>query len=519
MLGWLPLRFRITLWVLAIFAVVHVTLSLVVVLFQRQAVEREIRADLIETAEDVGAESLGDIPGFLMIRVVQHAKAAQWGPLASVVFADDGTQVVNAGPYEPEQFAALRTDALRHVGRDEPTVFEPDAGEFLYAMTTLPDGQNLVVAAPASEMRRSLDPTAFVLLLTLPIGLISTGVATWYMSGIAVRPLRQVQDFARDLSAENVSQDIDMDDDSPEVEHLRDELEAAMARLRKGYERQARFLANVSHELKTPVSVVRTEAEVLLAAGSGVDDYRAFARSAAEEMDRLGRMIESFLLLTRVRQGAARIKAARHDANDILMEALGYSAAMASQYDVTIAPTLHVPDHAGDDELTVEGNADLLQTAVANLVRNAIRFSPKDGSIELACERVGDRVEFSVRDYGPGVPPEVIDRIFEPFTQSDEERRRGRGTGLGLQIAQGIAEMHGGSISVVNLDRGCRFTLSVPIRAIESEHADEGFERDPGSVPGHKTNTPPRNEREKRREDQREKKRASRPENPAIDPD
>ena len=113
-------------------------------------------------------------------------------------------------------------------------------------------------------------------------------------------------------------------------------------------------------------------------------------------------------------------------------------------------------------EAEVEGNEDLVQTAIGNLIRNAIRFSTKAGHIKIDCRATSENVEFCIRDFGPGVPPELLERLFEPFTQADEERQRGRGTGLGLQIAQGIAELHGGKIRAENLDVGCQFTLTLP---------------------------------------------------------
>jgi len=459
LLRWVPLRVSITLWVLAMFGVVQLTLSLVFVLFHRQSVERQIRADLTAAAESLAGESISDFPEFLTLRVVQDAEAARWGPLASLVIDNDGEVLTRAGPYEDEEFDALVADAASRTPDGSVRLFDSEGGAFLYAITALADGQQLVVAAPTGTLRRTLDPVTTVLLLTLPIGLLSIGMATWYMSGVAVRPLRQVQSFAEELSADSIEHHIDFDSDSPETEHLKNELEAAMDRISEGYERQARFLANVSHELKTPISVVRTEAEVLLASRPDESEFRDFARSTSEEMDRLGRMIESFLLLTRIRHGDARIKAKRHAANDVLMEAVGHCAGMARQYGVHIVPTLD----ESEDELHVEGNADLLQTAIANLIRNAIRFSPRDERIEVRCESESNGARFTVIDRGPGVPEELLGRLFEPFTQADSERSRSRGTGLGLQIAQGIAELHGGRITVENLDVGCLFSITVPL--------------------------------------------------------
>lgn len=459
LLAWLPLRVRISLWVLAIYLIVHVTIMLVVLLFQRQSVEVRIRNDLASSITQLTEVDKALATGTrLLSRVNRHPKASQWGPLATIIFKDSGEIVATQGPYHQDEFAQIRFHADSIEANPDTPTFTDGPGDFLYAVMQLPDNQRIVVAAPAGQVKRAVSPIATLMLLTLPIGLISTGVATWYMSGIAVRPIQQMQHFAEELSAENLKLDFDLDNSSPETEMLRGELEAALKRLGQGYERQARFLANVSHELKTPISVIRTEAEVLLASKADLDDYKHFAHSASEEMNRLGRMIESFLLLTRVRQGSTKIKAKRHNANDVLMGAVEGCVAMAEQYDTPLNPTLY----AGDEDLIIEGNAELLETAIGNLIRNAIRFSPAGRPIDIICRKTRTTARFKVRDYGPGVPDNLIDRIFEPFTQSDDERRRGRGTGLGLQIAQGIAELHGGSIKVENLDQGCQFTIRLP---------------------------------------------------------
>lgn len=454
----LSLRVRITIWVVAIFAVVHITLSLIVILLYRQSVDDRIRSDLVDAAQAVAGETPAQSRQGLALQIVQNARAARWGPLACVVLDGNGTLLNTAGPYDPGVIEQLAEDARSHQQQDSRTVFDSADRHFIYAIAPLADHQRLLVAAPVGHTQRAVEPAMSIFLITLPVGLIAAGVTTWHMSKVAVRPLQQVQHFAEELSAENVRRSIDIDDASPETEELRLELEAAMERIGAGYEQQARFLANVSHELKTPISVVRTEAQVLLSGPADEKDLRDFARSTSEEMDRLGRMIESFLLLTRIRQGTALIRAKQHDANDILLDAVGHCTAMAKQYNVRLSPTLD----ASDEQPKVEGNADLIQTALGNLIRNAIRFSPQDQNIEVRCSQRNDQTIMSVRDYGPGIPDEIIGRIFEPFTQADDERRQARGTGLGLQIAQGIAELHGGEISVENTNPGCRFYLCLP---------------------------------------------------------
>ncbi len=442
-----------TLWVLAIFIIIHASLSLFVVLFQRRAVQDALSGDLVAmaavAAETVGADGSWD--------GVPDGAADRWAPLWRLTLDDGGGVLYSADAPEASeiesQVAAIAGLAGGWSGPGAMVV-----GDLRVAAAPVSGGGLVVVAAPRERVREALAPFVTVMLATLPIGLLAAGVPTWYMSGLTVRPLQQVRSFAKDLSAETIAEGIELDDAAPEVEMLREELEKAMARIRDGYDRQARFLANVSHELKTPISVIRTEAQVLLAGRPEEEELKAFARSASEEMHRLGRMVESFLLLTRIRHGTARITAQRHDANEVLMEAVGYCGAMSRQYEVPLLPTLYDGAECAD----IEGNADLIQTALGNLVRNAIRFSPTGCAVEVGCICENGTVCFGVRDRGPGVPESLVKRLFEPFTQADEERLKGRGSGLGLQIAQAIAELHGGFIGVENLEEGCRFTLTLP---------------------------------------------------------
>jgi signal transduction histidine kinase len=173
-------------------------------------------------------------------------------------------------------------------------------------------------------------------------------------------------------------------------------------------------------------------------------------------------MVESFLLLTRVRHGKAVIPNQELcTIRDIIVASYEGCASMASQHKVRVGVIL--PD--GDDvDAAVLGNADLLRTVIDNLLRNAIRFSPVGSMVEIIGRVEGQHLFISVRDFGPGIPIDLLPRIFDRFSQSNEEQRRGRGHGLGLEIAMGITELHGGTISVRNLDTGgCEFEVVLPI--------------------------------------------------------
>ncbi|MGP1346226.1 MAG: sensor histidine kinase [Phycisphaerales bacterium] len=485
--GWLPVRVRFTLWGAAVFLVLHATTTLVIMLFARQGAIDDARSHLRAMAESAAGPTdeavRPPIPAFLS---ALHEDGRWARGVLVAVQSIDGNVSIQRRPEPPDAdpeadpdwraWVATLPDPLTHA-----TVTGADGRRMLIASADLPSGERGIAGVHRDIIGTPIRSLRDALVLALLIGAAATVFAIWVVSGVALRSLDELRAFAHELTAENIDRPLKFEDHSPEIEALRAELEGAMRRLSEGYQRQARFLANVSHELKTPVSVIRTEAEVLLASKDpGTQRLRAFARSAGEEMHRLGNMIESFLTLTRVQSTDEGIPRHNLSANDILMEAVHATRIMARQHAVRITITLAGPVHPDEshdephaahdddapresrDQPTVTGNADLLQTAIANLIRNAIRFSPKDKPIQAVCHADEHAVYFTIRDHGPGIPPEVLDRLFEPFTQGDQERRRGRGTGLGLQIAQGIAEIHDGTITPENLESGCRFTLTLP---------------------------------------------------------
>ncbi|NEO28365.1 MAG: HAMP domain-containing histidine kinase, partial [Kamptonema sp. SIO4C4] len=325
----------------------------------------------------------------------------------------------------------------------------------------LANGQNSVLVIGSSDRysANAIQTVATVLLLIFPIGCVSISVAAWLVAGLATRPIEQVQHFAENLDPRKLMTDIDLEGDGAEIESLRQELRRAMQRIEKAYEEQARVLANISHEVKTPISVVQTEAQVLMMKKPSPDEYRSFVKSTSEEMQRLGSMVESFLLLTRVQKNDAKVRQKVISTDDLVLESYEQCQSMARQYHVV----LNISLNAGEREPKVLGNADLLCTLVNNLVRNAIRFTPEQESVELYSGVDDKTVIIGVRDHGPGITESLLPRLFEPFTQASSERRKGRGTGLGLQIAKGIAELHGGDIVVRNLDVGCEFEVRLPM--------------------------------------------------------
>ncbi len=219
------------------------------------------------------------------------------------------------------------------------------------------------------------------------------------------------------------------------------------------------FVANVSHELKTPVGALALLAETLLEAADDPDASRRFAERIHHESQRLARLVKELLELSRL-QGADPLPAPMPVSVDrIINEVVDRTRTGATAKGIDLSFT-------GGRGLTVYGNEGQLVTAVANLAENAIAYSADDTKVSIEASLVGDMVDIAVVDQGIGIAPKDLDRIFERFYRADQARSRDTGgTGLGLAIVKHIAVNHGGRVEVEStVGVGSTFTLRLPAR-------------------------------------------------------
>ena len=217
------------------------------------------------------------------------------------------------------------------------------------------------------------------------------------------------------------------------------------------------FVANTSHELKTPIGAVSLLAEALDSAADDPDQVRRFAARLSTEATRLGALVQQIIEFSRV-QGADPLDAAEEvPLDDVLRAAVERTRVAADARDVSVV----VGKRAG---LWTLGDRAMLTTAVQNLVANAIAFSPPKGHVGVGLRTREGIVEIAVSDQGIGIAEEDLDRVFERFYRTDQARsRQTGGTGLGLSIVKHIAENHGGAVRVWSrLARGSTFTIRLP---------------------------------------------------------
>jgi signal transduction histidine kinase len=480
----LSLRVRLTLWVVGVSTIVKLAVAVVFYLYQASAVNTFFNEHLMKRTDGMmarlttagGAVTREDLEEIS----AQQSRNAMFTGFILSIFDADGNLVVSMRRQEPRY--PVSRDELRSTAaerrawfRRKPAIeikrLDPDAtmARSVVRGYAAADGRNYVLTAAASDTyaEHMISLVARALLIVVPTGIFVSGVCGWYIAGVAVRPLEEVRRAASQLTPESINRQVHVGVSSPELNRLQQELDNVRSRMAAAFAVQERFMSNVSHELKTPIAVMLTEAQTvdLKGAPPGV---AAYVRSTCEELRRLGGMVDSFLLLTRVREGRSLTQTRVYPVNELLMESVAHCGPMAVQYEVRLEPAL-----CGDDlDVCIRGDPSLLRTMLDNLIRNAIRFSPRGEPIHVVAAVDGESVLFRVRDHGPGIPEPLLRRIFDRFVQAPDEQRRGRGHGLGLEIAQGIAELHGGGITVCNcgaeaVDAGGNGTVHIPAGGCE----------------------------------------------------
>lgn len=306
-----------------------------------------------------------------------------------------------------------------------------------------------------------LNERIWLLIVTTPLGLFAAGIIGWIIAGKAVEPLFQIGKAAKEIGPSTLVTGFDLPQVSSEVLELQNQLNQALRRIDDVYERQSRFISNVSHELRTPIATLLTESQTLSDLDQSPAEIRHFVESCQTEMRRLGRLVASFLTLTRIHDGIPHTLARVCSVNDFVLESITNSRKFADSSGIRLIPYLVEIDDGTVAE--VMGEPELLCSMLENLLRNAIRFSPLGSIVQVHVVELNSELAISVLDEGPGIPNAQIDSIFERYSFSSKLCETPSGMGIGLSIARGVAELHGGRIEVRNrVGRGCEFTISLP---------------------------------------------------------
>lgn len=308
----------------------------------------------------------------------------------------------------------------------------------------------LQIAVPMTLLEREAASLRLFFLIGIPLALLLAGFLGLYLANKALEPVRNIIKKAAELNPSNLSQRLPEPAIEDEIRRLTVTLNGMLGRIEKAFESHENFIADASHQLKTPLAILRGELDVFRSKNRTPAEVEAFTESSSQELLHMSRLLDDLLLLAKIDAGAGSLTMRKLRVDELLVECVARFEVLAKKKSISIRFDLD-DQTAGnsEDDFVVDGDSDLLQSMFRNLVDNAVKYSPEASPIEVRVINEAARVVTQIRDFGSPIAPEAAERLFRRYERGNLLVSTVSGTGLGLTIAQRIAELHGGNISIL----------------------------------------------------------------------
>ena len=458
------IRWRLTLWYGAVLSTILVGTDVAIYLLMHHHLliltDAALTEELVELGDEVGrAESLDDLPQELALRFARHEGYE--------------FQVRTVGGE-----SVFRSDRLGRGGLPVARLDQESREPNYRTITVKPVGEgrlaSQVVRGPAGPLvvqaAVSLDPNAealrelvAVLLTTGPLAMAGALVGGYLLARKALAPVDRMVATAAEITATRLDRRLEGDQSDDELGRLGKTLNGMIERLERSFGEVRRFTADAAHELRTPLSMMRTAAEVALRSPRSPEQDGRVLEDLLEEIERLTRLVTQLLFLCREDAGlpTGPRRAVRLD--EVTREVAGHMQVLAREKAVSLKVDCCAT-------CVVEGDEDRLRQLLFNLLDNAIKYASPGGAVGVHGEVSDGRAKVVVADTGVGIPPKHLPHVFERFYRVDPARSEEGGTGLGLSICRSIAEAHRGRLEIESsAGRGTTVTLLLPKLSGEPE--------------------------------------------------
>jgi heavy metal sensor kinase len=331
------------------------------------------------------------------------------------------------------------------------------------------------VASSLEDVEDALNTLLLILLITVPSALIMASLGGQFLAHKALKPVDQITQTARLITSQNLNQRIPPPRVKDEISRLIETLNDMITRLDQSFRQVKQFSSDASHELKTPLTILRGEVEVALRKDRASEEYQKVLASNLEEIGRMTQIVDELLLLSRADSGEIQLSRKEISLSEILREAIPHASLLARNKNLNIQAALP------EGEVTILGDRLRIRELFLNLIENAVKYTEEGGSVRVELTRNnsgshagnwGERpheeqafAEVRVVDTGIGISVEDQARIFDRFFRVDKARSREQGgSGLGLSICKWIVEAHQGRLSVESeVGKGSSFIVSLPL--------------------------------------------------------
>ncbi len=311
------------------------------------------------------------------------------------------------------------------------------------------------VASPLRDMYTALQSLSLLLLLFLPLTVLLTGISGAFLAKVALRPVHQMIGTIHQITAENLRLRVDVPRSRDEISSLAVTFNEMIMRLDDSFTSRRQFMEDISHELKTPLAVLKGELEVTLKKVRSAGEYEDILQSNLEEINRLVRIVENLLVLAKFDAETLDLEPKLFDPNVLAREVLEDMRVLAHQKQISL-------DLHEGQPVSLFADLGQIRRVLLNLLDNALKYTPENGKVSVSIWQEGGQIKMEVADNGIGIPAEDLPRVFDRFYRVEQSRHRG-GFGLGLSIAQSIVQAHKGRIDVKSAPReGTSFLVSLP---------------------------------------------------------
>jgi heavy metal sensor kinase len=475
LLARLSLRLKMTLAFAGAMALLLGALGLFIFVRVQSGLDRSLSQALRSRAEDVRALVLQADSG---LQQAGRSSLATPGERFAQILRADG-KVLDRTPSLPPQVLLSHAELSRAIAApllvEHKTVPGLAGNSRLLAIPVQAQGERMVVVVGTSLRQRdaTLADLRTVLLLGGPVALLLASLLGYAVAALALRSVESMRRRAQHISLDQPGQRLPVPPTSDELGRLAHTLNEMLTRNEASFLREQTFVADASHELRSPLAILRAELDVAIVGDSSSAELRDAIASAAEEAGRLSRLAENLLTLAEADQVSLPICRESIDIGqslERLREHFGPSARAAGGDVVTRAP----------QGLRTHADPLRLEQALGNLLDNALRHGAD--TVVVQAERRGGTVELHVSDNGPGFPPGFLKTAFERFTRADQARTTG-GVGLGLSIVRSIARAHGGEAHATNrVSGGADAWISLPETADRAPTPRPPAPSEPSSV-------------------------------------
>ncbi len=461
----LPIKWKLTIWYGAILALILVVFSCGVYVYFNNSLQKSIDTKLQSIAQ-VLSSSITET----------HAQS---------VFGNFERYLENVLGRKPKGKFIQIIDTTGRIGakmNDLEAVTVPTSfntlerafkGEIVYEtigdkrprlrMITLPIMENkkvtsiVQVGTSLEDFEETMTKLLIVLVIGIPTSLSATVMVGYFMAKKALKPVDQIRKAAVKISSTNLDERIDIGSRRDEITRLAQTFNAMISRLKDAFLRINQFSLDVSHELKTPLTILKGETEVALRKDRDKEDYKKLLLSSLEEVDRMTKIIDDLLLLSKADPKDVKLNVTDVALRDLIIDVCVDMRIFAEKKEIDLA-------FNELDDTRIKGDELKLRRMLLNIVENGIKYTQKGGKVEVSSFAKDGYIQVNVKDNGVGISEDDIKYVFDRFYQADRSRRREGGSGLGLSISRWIAEAHKGSIQVQSQPSdGSLFSIKLPL--------------------------------------------------------